>query len=129
MKRPTKIETESEFRRFLMVEAEENSYHVSHIESGLTSAGIVDLNLHRKGQDLWLELKVWKDGIHMRPPQRRWHRLRAHAGGRSYVVCLIDGAMYVLPGEFAGTLTPKSPLWKKGDRYTLSDVVGMLVRL
>lgn len=129
MKKPTKVETESEFRRYMMIEAEENGYHVSHIESGLTAAGIPDLNLHRKGLDLWLELKVWDNGIHMRPPQRRWHRVRAFAGGRSYVLALIDGLVYVHPGEFAGTLGPKSALWKKGASFYLNDVVGMLVRL
>jgi hypothetical protein len=123
------MSSETAFRRWFESEAKSLGYHVSHIESHQTSSGIPDLNLHRNGTDLWLELKVWRDGYHMLPSQRRWHRARAMAGGRSYVICYREDFMYVLPGEFAATLTPKAREWEKGDRYPRLDLIGLLVRL
>lgn len=129
MKKPKTIDSEKPFRQWFQREAEDLGYHASFIESHQTSSGIPDLNLHRNGVDLWLELKVWRDGYHMLPSQRRWHRKRANAGGRSYVVCYRDNFMYVLPGEFAATLMPKAKDWEKGDKWPCLDLIGLLVRL
>lgn len=123
MKKPTTIKNENDFRRWLHVTAEDMGYHVSHIESPSTSPGIPDLNLAKEGTDLWLECKVWREGIHMLPSQRRWHRARRFIGGASFVICYIDGYITLLPGHLAADLSPVSPHWRYGPRYTLDDSV------
>jgi len=126
MKKPTTINNENDFRRFLHISAEEMGYHVSHIESPQTSPGIPDLNLAKAGQDIWLEVKVWRDGIHMLPSQRRWHRARRLIGGASFVVCWIDSYYTLLPGHIAADLSPISQQWRWGHRYSMDDPAAML---
>lgn len=121
MKKPTTIKDENDFRRWLHVSAEESGCQVSHVESAKTSPGIPDLNLAQAGLDIWLEVKVWRDGIHMLPSQRRWHRARRLVGGASFVICYIDGYMTCLPGHIAADLSPVSQHWRYGPRYSLSE--------
>lgn len=125
MKKPTTIKNEIDFRRWLHVTGEELGYHVSHIESPQTSPGIPDLNLAHSGLDIWLECKVWRDGIHMLPSQRRWHRARKLTGGESFVVCWIDGYMTLLPGHVAAGLSPVAQQWRWGHRYRMEDPAAL----
>jgi hypothetical protein len=106
--------------------AEEQGWHVDHIESPLTSPGIVDLILSRNNLSLWLEFKVWRGGIHMLPSQIKWHRSRAEANCMASVVCFIDGGIYVVPGDTAIDLTPTDCLWYSGFRFELAEIPAML---
>lgn len=126
MKKPKTIYNESDLRRWIFVEGGVLGYHVSHVESHVTSRGIPDLNFGWRGGDIWLELKVWRDGIHMLPAQRRWHRARNLIGGKSFVLCYINDLLYCHSGHFAATLSPVSPLWKSGPPYPLCDL-GILL--
>ena len=100
------MNSEDDFRR-AVIQAAGSKVHVSHIESHQSSAGIPDLNLYGLGQDLWLELKVVKEGhVRMRPTQRKWHRDRAERGGPSWVAVLnpVDGHVLVVRGATAAML-------------------------
>jgi hypothetical protein len=126
-KRKLRVMTEeADVRDFIETIAEGYGWHVSHIESPITSPGIPDLCLSIGDHDLWIEIKVWRRGIHMRPPQRKWHRERAASGGRSFVLCYIDGFIYPITGVMAAMLTPKHKNWKPDVRYGLEDVAELL---
>lgn len=120
---------ETDVRDFIETVAEGYGWHVSHIESPITSPGIPDLILSKNNHDLWLEVKVWRRGINMRPPQRKWHRDRAASGGKTFVVAYIDGYLYPVTGVMAAMLTPKHKNWKPDVRYELDRVAEMLDRL
>lgn len=116
------MRSEDEFRRHVIKVAEDMGGHVSHIESHQTSAGVPDLNIRLFGEDIWLELKVVKDGrIKMRPPQKKWHRDRNEAGGRSYVWALYPATGYVLEllGHMAAQLPPALEPWM-GHAYSFN---------
>ena len=130
MKKPRTIQNENDLRTYIHMEAEESGHHVSHIESPITSPGIPDLNISRAGLDLWLEIKVMKrGGIQMRPAQRKWHRERAASQGWSFVVCWIDGMIYVHNGSDAAGWLPRSLKWRSGKPYALEEVCTMLAML
>lgn len=105
--------TEDEFRRAVISKATAYQYHVTHLESHQTSAGVPDLNV-AKGVDFWLELKVVKPkGITLRPTQKKWHRDRHAAGGKSWVAVLTgDDHILLLPGHVAADLTPRDERWE-----------------
>lgn len=125
-----KREDETAIRRHVEVIGKECGWHVSHIESPVTSPGIPDLAMSRDEANLWLEIKVWKKGgIYMRAPQRRWHREHAVAGGKSWVLAYIDGHIYPVPGSVAAGLLPKSLAWRSGVRYGLGEVEALLCDL
>ena len=126
MKKPKKIYNENDFRKYIHATAEECGWHVDHIESPLTSPGVVDLILSRNNLSLWLEVKVWRDGIHMLPSQKKWHRSRAAVNCMASVICFIDGAIYVTPGDTAADLTPCDPIWTSGFRFELDRLHEML---
>lgn len=108
------MNSEDEFRRAVIAAAGSKA-HVSHIESHQSSAGIPDLNLYGLGQDLWLELKVVKEGhVRMRPTQRKWHRDRAERGGPSWVAVLnpVDGHVLVVRGAVAAALATGVLEWE-----------------
>jgi hypothetical protein len=126
MKKPKKIYNENDFRQLFHAVAEEQGWHVDHIESPLTSPGIVDLILSRNNLSLWLEFKVWRNGIHMLPSQKRWHRARVEANCMASVVCFIDGGIYVTPGGTAVDLMPTDCLWYSGFRFELAEIPAML---
>lgn len=122
-----KKEDETNVRRHLEVIGRELGYHVSHIESPITSPGIPDLVMCKGKDTLWLEFKVLKrGGIHMRPSQRRWHREHSAAGGVSWVLAYIEGHIYPVRGSEAVTLLPKSLSWRSGERYGLGEAGRLL---
>lgn len=111
--------SEDDFRRYVIQMAKDHAYHVSHIESHLTSAGIPDLSLWKgmwpDGRDLPVELKIIKNGIvKMRPTQRRWHRERHEKGGASWVFVLDPKTQDVLwlRGHVAAGLEPPAGAWR-----------------
>lgn len=84
-----KIENEEDFRKYFIKEAEKDGWHVSWVEAHTSATGIVDLILVKGKVVLFIELKVWKDKrVRIRPPQKRWHREVAAAGGTSYIAVL-----------------------------------------
>lgn len=107
---------EEDFRLTVMKAAGEYGMHVSHIEAHQSAAGIPDLNIYSLGRpDLWLELKVVKRGaVKLRPTQKRWHRQRHEAGGRSWVAVLEpeSGDILVVPGHAAPGLAPAVAGWR-----------------
>lgn len=115
--------SEDDFRRALIGWAEKSGWHVTHLESHQTSAGVPDLNLCKGLVDMWLELKVEKPkGITLRPTQKKWHRDRARARGVSWVIVLMDdGGILVVPGERAAGLTAAVSDWRAA-----SNMVGTL---
>jgi len=114
MKMPKKIKDENDFRRYIHAVAEENGWHVDHVESPLTSPGIVDLILSRGGVTLWLECKVWRDGIHVLPSQKKWHRDMAAARNSTDILCYIDGRIYAHNGPEATYWSPTAHEWRGG---------------
>lgn len=78
-------------------------FHVSNIESHLTSAGIPDTNLGLGHIDIWLELKAFgpKRPMKIRPTQRRWHRDRHDAKGQSWfaILDLESQDIFLVPGS------------------------------
>lgn len=114
--RPAVMYSEDQFRRQFVALAVANGYHVTHIESHQTSAGVPDLNLFKSRRDDWVELKVVKDGkIKMRPTQKKWHRDRAEAGGTSWVLVLDRGTNTILwvSGKTAARLGSALSEWKE----------------
>ena len=106
--------SEDDFRRHVIDLLGKDGCHLSHIESHLTSAGIPDINFYKSGRDVWLELKVAKDGkVKMRPTQKRWHKDRAARGGQSWVLVLSPSKDRVLwlPGAVAAGLEPSWLAW------------------
>jgi len=125
-----KIEDENDVRNHIVHEAEADHWHVSHIESGTTSPGIPDLALSKNDVTLWLEIKVMKNGeVSMRPPQRRWHRKQAAAGGRSFVLAYINNRLHPIKGSTAAQLIPKSVTWWAGDGWEIGRVKDLLRNL
>lgn len=120
------LQDEDHVRDFIVTVAEGYGWHVSHVESPITSPGIPDLNLSKNGKELWIEIKIWRRGINMRPPQRKWHRERAAHGSKSFVVSYIDGYLYPVTGVMAAMLTSKHKNWKPDVRYELERVAEML---
>lgn len=108
------LNCEEDFRKHVMKVAEAANFHVSWVEAHLSAAGIPDLNVYRNGVDVWLELKVIKDGyVRMRPTQKRWHKDRAAKGGKSWVLALnrVTGDILVIPGNIAADLDGRVHGW------------------
>ena len=116
------IADENGFRKVVMAAAKFLCWHVSHIEAHLSAAGITDLSIYPASAgwrapraEIWLELKVIKDGqIKLRPTQKRWHRERAEAGGRSWVAVLDrqSGDILLVPGAIAAGLDSRADSWR-----------------
>lgn len=111
---------EKDFRKHTIRLAEAFEWHVSHIEAHESAAGIPDLSIYpgsmgKPRAEVWLELKVIKDGhIKLRPTQKRWHRERHEAGGRSWVAVLdrSTGDILVVRGHVAAGLDSRAPSWR-----------------
>lgn len=129
MKKPTTIRNENDVRQYLHVTAQELGYHVTHFESSLTSDGVPDLLLSRNNEDIWIEVKVWSRGIHMRAAQRKWHRDRANSCGESFVVCWIDSKLYISYGSSAHRYLIKDPRWRLGDAYSIHESADLIRRI
>lgn len=124
------MKDENDVRNCIADVAEDVGWHVSHIESGTTSPGIPDLSLTKDNVTLWLEIKVDKNGeIHMRPPQRRWHRKQYEANGTSYVIAWINGRLHIIHGNTAAQLAPKATYWKASDSWDIGEIPSMLRHL
>jgi hypothetical protein len=60
--------------------------HHQRIETGSTGRGIPDVNICRRGKEVWVELKVVNGKrVKLRPEQVAWHVRRARAGGVSWI--------------------------------------------
>lgn len=123
--------SEDVFRRMVVDKAQMYHYHVSHVESHQTSAGVPDLNI-AKGVDMWLELKVVKKtGITLRPTQKKWHRDRHAAGGKSWVAVLTgSNDILLLPGHVAADLTPRDERWEtSSNTFKLAHLDSLIFAL
>ena len=109
------MKREEKFRKDLIAHWRAEGYHVSHIESPITSAGIPDLHVRTSDSDYWIELKVERsDGIKLRPTQKAWHRNRANMGGDSWVVTLTSNDFTLItPGGLAHQLPADPDEWRK----------------
>lgn len=127
------MNSEKEFRRFVIGVAEGIGGHVSHVEAHESAAGIPDLNIYLVGSDLWLELKIIKEGeIRMRPTQKRWHLDRYEHGGKSWVLVFDPrtGDVLTLPGEVAATLSPRESVWRgAASASNVNEMYKLLISL
>lgn len=119
------IKSEDQFRRHVIDVALGQNFHVTHVESPVTSAGVPDLNLART-LDCWVELKVVKhECVKMRPTQKRWHRERFEHDGKSWVMTFDPDSETVLvtPGRVAWNLGPGISEWRAvSNTFRLSDL-------
>tara|TARA_R110000824_G_scaffold79504_5_gene200243 strand:+ start:5778 stop:6167 length:390 start_codon:yes stop_codon:yes gene_type:complete len=62
--------------------------HLQRIETGMTGAGIPDVNGCGKGKEFWIELKEIHSGnkLTLRPMQISWLAKRASYGGQVFVM-------------------------------------------
>ena len=62
--------------------------HLQRIETGMTGAGIPDINGCGKGKEFWIELKEIHSGnkLTLRPMQISWLAQRASHGGQVFVM-------------------------------------------
>ena len=62
--------------------------HLQRIETGMTGAGVPDVNGCAKGKEFWVELKEIHSGnkITLRPMQISWIAKRAMHGGQVFVL-------------------------------------------
>lgn len=116
---------EDVFRKNVMAACERLGFHVTHIESHDASPGVPDLNIWDRRSDVWLELKVAKDGsAKLRPTQKRWHRERHLRMGDSFVAVLCDDGVLTVPGPVAAERGDKvSELRKCAVNYPTIDLI------
>ncbi len=64
--------------------------HLQRIETGMTGAGVPDVNGCAKGKEFWVELKEIHSGnaLTLRPMQVAWLGKRAAHGGQRVVITL-----------------------------------------
>ena len=62
--------------------------HLQRIETGMTGAGVPDVNGCAKGKEFWVELKEVHSGnkLTLRPMQISWLTKRASHGGQVFVM-------------------------------------------
>ena len=62
--------------------------HLQRIETGMTGAGVPDVNGCAKGKEFWVELKEIHSGnkLTLRPMQISWLAKRASYGGQVFVM-------------------------------------------
>jgi hypothetical protein len=77
--------------------------HWQRIESGLTAAGVPDVNGCYLGHEVWLELKIVRGRrVHLTPNQTNWLVKRSTYGGHCFVVAQdIEGKILLWAGRFA----------------------------
>ena len=66
--------------------------HLQRIETGMTGAGVPDVNGCAKGKEFWIELKEIHSGnaLTLRPMQISWLAKRASHGGQVFVMARKD---------------------------------------
>jgi len=66
--------------------------HLQRIETGMTGAGVPDVNGCAKGKEFWVELKEIHSGnkLTLRPMQISWLAKRASHGGQVFVMARKD---------------------------------------
>ena len=67
--------------------------HLQRIETGMTGAGVPDVNGGAKGKEFWVELKEIHSGnkLTLRPMQISWLAKRASHGGQVFVMARKNG--------------------------------------
>ena len=64
-----------------------NQLHLQRIETGISAAGVPDVNCCYQGREFWIELKSIKGNqLTLSPMQISWMATRAKFGGTCYVL-------------------------------------------
>ena len=73
---------------WLLLRANLPEIHLQRIETGMTGAGVPDVNGCAKGKEFWIELKEIHSGnaLTLRPMQISWLAKRASFGGQVFVM-------------------------------------------
>lgn len=99
--------TEAEFSRAITIKLRACGFHVTKIETGMTSQGVPDLFVQGFGSDFWIELK--NDNklklknemrISWRPAQVPWaynYYLKHHKKKYTYTLVAADSCFYIIP--------------------------------
>ena len=73
---------------WLLIRENLKQIHLQRIETGMTGAGVPDVNGCAKGKEFWVELKEIHSGnaLTLRPMQVAWLGKRAAHGGQVFVL-------------------------------------------
>ena len=73
---------------WLLIRENLKQIHLQRIETGMTGAGVPDVNGCAKGKEFWVELKEIHSGnkLTLRPMQISWLAKRASHGGQVFVM-------------------------------------------
>ena len=73
---------------WLLLRSNLPNIHLQRIETGMTGAGVPDVNGCAKGKEFWIELKEIHSGntLTLRPMQISWLAKRASFGGQVFVM-------------------------------------------
>ena len=73
---------------WLLIRENLKHIHLQRIETGMTGAGVPDVNGCGKGKEFWIELKEIHSGnqLTLRPMQISWLAKRASHGGQVFVM-------------------------------------------
>jgi len=73
---------------WLLIRENLKDIHLQRIETGMTGAGVPDVNGCAKGKEFWIELKEIHSGnkLTLRPMQISWLAKRASHGGQVFVM-------------------------------------------
>ena len=73
---------------WLLITENLKQIHLQRIETGMTGAGVPDVNGCAKGKEFWVELKEIHSGnkLTLRPMQISWLAKRASHGGQVFVM-------------------------------------------
>lgn len=89
-------------------------YHLTRIESNLTSQGIPDINFVYGGVECWIELKVGDN--YLSPMQLSWQEQHRQAGGLVFTVWKKGDSDYILESN---TVIAKA--------FSITEVVQMII--
>ena len=78
---------------WLLLRTNLTQIHLQRIETGMTGAGVPDVNGCGKGKEFWIELKEIHSGnkLTLRPMQISWLAKRASHGGQVFVMARKNG--------------------------------------
>lgn len=73
---------------WLLIRENLKQIHLQRIETGMTGAGVPDVNGCAKGKEFWVELKEIHSGnkLTLRPMQISWLAKRASHGGQVFIM-------------------------------------------